>query len=130
MNSVIAFSQGKDASIASLTQTAPDSKEISKTTDDIELNTPSQGTGFTKLQPDEYPAPLAEVSGVVATFDACSAGDYKLDKNGSVQVFYEPSVFIKAVLTDKDGNEVTGRPEQGVTYYDKDGNELVPSGRK
>ena len=27
-------------------------------------------------------------------------------------------------LYDKDGNEVTGRPEEGVTYYDDDGNEL------
>ncbi len=32
-------------------------------------------------------------------------------------------------LYDKDGNEVTGRPEQGVTYYDADGNELkAPQG--
>lgn len=27
-------------------------------------------------------------------------------------------------LYDKDGNEVTGRPEDGVTYYDAEGNEL------
>ena len=27
-------------------------------------------------------------------------------------------------LYDKEGNEVTGRPEEGVTYYDADGNEL------
>lgn len=27
-------------------------------------------------------------------------------------------------LYDKDGNEVTGRPEEGVTYYDAAGNEL------
>ena len=27
-------------------------------------------------------------------------------------------------LYDKDGNEVTGRPEEGVTYYDAEGNEL------
>lgn len=27
-------------------------------------------------------------------------------------------------LYDKEGNEATGRPEEGVTYYDADGNEL------
>ena len=27
-------------------------------------------------------------------------------------------------LYDKEGNEVTGRPEEGVTYYDANGNEL------
>ncbi|MCR4671871.1 MAG: hypothetical protein K5637_01370 [Lachnospiraceae bacterium] len=32
-------------------------------------------------------------------------------------------------IYDKDGNEVTGLPEEGVTYYDADGNELqIPSG--
>ena len=29
-------------------------------------------------------------------------------------------------LYDKDGNEVTGRPEEGVTYYDAEGNEYCP----
>ena len=33
-------------------------------------------------------------------------------------------------LYDKDGNEVTGRPEEGVTYYDADGNELCPPEKK
>ena len=30
----------------------------------------------------------------------------------------------KMKLYDKDGNEVTGRPEPGVTYYDAQGKEL------
>ena len=30
----------------------------------------------------------------------------------------------KPVLYDENGNEVEGRPEEGVAYYDKDGNEL------
>ena len=33
-------------------------------------------------------------------------------------------------IYDKDGNEVTGRPEEGVTYYDKDGNELAAPAEK
>ena len=33
-------------------------------------------------------------------------------------------------LYDKDGNEVSGPPEEGVTYYDADGNELCPPEKK
>lgn len=31
---------------------------------------------------------------------------------------------------DKEGNEATGRPEEGVTDYDADGNELCPPVKK
>lgn len=103
MNSIIAFAQGKGASIKSLK--GPDGEV--KAVMDTELDTPSEGTGFTEKYPEDYPAPTADVSGQSVTYDACPSGDYQLDFTGSnVQVFYEPSVYIKTVLTDSDGKEV------------------------
>ena len=36
----------------------------------------------------------------------------------------ESTMDQKMKLYDKDGNEITGKPEEGVTYYDAEGNEL------
>ncbi len=105
MKSIIAFAQGKDAKISSLT--AGDGKKIEMTMS-TDLGTPREGTGFTEQYPDKYPAPVAEgLSGQVVTFGECPSGKYQLDcSDPNVQIFYEPNVGVKTALLDKDGNEV------------------------
>lgn len=100
MNSIIAFAQGKGARINSLT--GADGKAV-RTVMDTKLDKPQErGTADT-----DYPAPIADVTGQVMTFDACPAGNYQLDFTGSnVQIFYEPNVKVTTELKDKEGNVV------------------------
>ena len=105
MNSVIAFAQGKDAKIGSLTGGDGKKVDITMSTD---LGTPGEGTGFTEKYPDEYPAPVAKgLSGQVVYFGECQAGKYTLEcSDPNVQIFYEPNVGVKTELLDGDGKPV------------------------
>lgn len=99
MNSIIAFVQGKGAKINSLTNGGGDALQPAL---DLKLKAGTEGTGVAK-----YPAPVANVSGQVHSFFKCPADSYNLDYTGdNVQIFYEPSVLIKTILTDADGNDV------------------------
>ncbi len=102
MNSIVAFVQGEDSQINSL-QNAK-GKEV-KQVMDINLQPNTLGTGEEVYKASQR---VADVSGQVMTFEACSAGEYTLDYKGSnVQVFYEPNVILDVALKDENGERIS-----------------------
>lgn len=107
MKKIIVFVQGANASIGEL-KNSEDQKvselkgtRYSAKSSKISAGKVPGGSDYTNAPVDET------LSGVLVTFDSCSAGTYKLDCSGSVQIFYDPYVDISITLTDENGDEIS-----------------------
>ena len=107
MKKIIVFVQGANASIGEL-KNSEDQKvselngtRYSAKSSKISAGKVTGGSDYTNAPVDET------LSGVLVTFDSCSAGTYKLDYSGSVQIFYDPYVDIGITLTDENGDEIS-----------------------
>ena len=105
MNSLIVFVQGNDAEIKSLTDEEGNPVEVRLNSGQRTWSDRHAALSADRLKNVEYDKTLA---GQVVTFGACEKGTYTLSMTGvdskNVQIFYEPNVNIKVVMTDKDGN--------------------------
>lgn len=96
---VYAFVQGKEARINNLKNEK--GKIINTNTDVINLSPGTEGSGNIKN------APIAnDLSGKIAEYGKCTAGSYKIDYDGSIELYYEPDVVIKTTLIDSKGKEI------------------------
>ena len=103
MNNIIVFVQGENAKIGSLKN--DDGKEIEVTLDSGLLRYSEIGAGGEKYKNAPVDTSLA---GQVKTFAACDKGEYTLDYSGAdtIQIFYEPNVDLRVVVTDDEGEEL------------------------
>lgn len=107
MNSIIVFAQGSDAEIDCLTG---EDGNVEEKLDSGQITSSDRAAALSedRMKNLKYNDSLA---GQVVTFGACKKGEYTLSYSGvdsasDIQIFYEPNVNIKVVMTDEDGNEM------------------------
>ncbi|MCR5783060.1 MAG: hypothetical protein K6G90_10045 [Clostridia bacterium] len=105
MRKLIVFAQGQDVSETSLT--GADGKKVAPDLDSGQRKFSEISAGYKGKSGDATEVDRS-LAGRVVTFGACPGGDYTLNCSGAdkIQIFYEPNVRIKTVLTNSDGVEV------------------------
>ena len=103
MSNLVVFAQGKKAKINSLKNSEGSEIKKIQDTEQIKYSTISAGGKYKNSLWDDT------LAGQVVTFDSCPKGKYTLDYSGveSIQIFYEPDVYLAATLTDSEGNVIS-----------------------